>query len=123
MVRRWLRSLKQQRRKLMNKVKCVQPCFSMYICANQAQMETRSPLLHHGTEKAIGVDILVPPIVYPLDILRMGVARWTFVLGCVWLGHRVITNHVCAQNVTRSYPRSIEEGEFPLIIKKWNVRS
>src|SRR3954466_4347413 len=29
----------------------------------------------------------------------MGVARWTFVLGCVWLGHRVITNHVCAQDV------------------------
>ena len=59
----------------------------MYICAKQAQMERTSPLVHHGTEKAIGVDLLVPPIVYPLDILRMGVARWTFVLGCVWLGH------------------------------------
>ena len=79
----------------MKRVKCVQPCFSMYICAKQAQMETRSPLVHPRTEKAIGVDLLVPPI-YPLDILRMGVARWTFVLGCVWLGHRVITNHVCA---------------------------
>ena len=40
----------------------------------------------------------------PLDILRMGVARWTFVLVCVWLGHRVITNHVWAQAVTRAYP-------------------
>ena len=46
-------------------VKCVQPCFSMYICAKQAQMETRSPLVHPGTPKAIGVDLLVPPIVYP----------------------------------------------------------
>ena len=62
-------------------------CFSMYICAKQAQMETRSPLVHPGTEKPIGVDLLVPPIVYPLDILRMGVARWTFVLGWVWLCH------------------------------------
>src|SRR3954470_8258813 len=60
-------NLKQQRRKLMNKVKCVQPCASpcTYICAKQAQMETRSPLVHPGTEKAIGVDLLVPPIVYP----------------------------------------------------------
>src|SRR3954469_20215680 len=49
----------------MNKVKCVQPWFSMYICAKQAQMETRSPLAHHRTEKPIGVDLLVPPIVYP----------------------------------------------------------
>ena len=73
----------------MNKVKCVQPCASpcTYICAKQAQMETRSPLVHSGTAKATGVDLLVPPIVYPLDILRMGVARWTFVLGCDWLGH------------------------------------
>ena len=30
-----------------------------------AQMETRSPLVHPGMEKAIGVDLLVPPIVYP----------------------------------------------------------
>src|SRR3954470_12535083 len=49
----------------MNKVKCVQPCFSIYICAKQAQMETRSPLVHPRTKKAIGVDLLVPPIVYP----------------------------------------------------------
>ena len=67
---------------------CPTLCFSMYICAKQARMETSSPLVHPGTEKAIGVDLLVPSIVYPpLDILRMGVARWTFVLGCVWLGH------------------------------------
>src|SRR4051812_41301616 len=83
----------------MNKVKCVQPWFSMYICAKQAQRETKSPLVHPRTEKSIGVYLLVSPIVYPLDILRMGVARWTFVLGCVWLGHRVITNHVCAQAI------------------------
>src|SRR3954469_213036 len=100
----------------MNMVKCVQPCFSMYICAKQVHMETKSPLVHPSTEKAIGVDLLVPPIVYPLDILRMGVAWWTFVLGCVWLGHRVITNHVCDHDVTRSYPRSIKNGEFPPII-------
>src|ERR1043165_9401349 len=87
----------------MNKVKCVRPCFSMYICAKQAQMETRSPLVHPHTEKAIGLDLLVPPIVYPLYILRMGVARWTFVLGCVWLGHRVITNHVCVLMPSSSY--------------------
>src|ERR1043165_6785129 len=73
----------------MNKLKFFQPCASpcTYICAKQAQMETRSPLVHPGTEKAIGVDLLVPPIIYPLDILRMGVARWTFFLGCIWLGH------------------------------------
>src|ERR1041384_4544769 len=103
-------------------VKCVQPCFSMYICAKQAQMETRSPLVHPHTEKYIGLDLLVPRSSTPLDILRMRVAWWTFVLGCVWLGHRVITNHVCAQDVTRSYPRSIENGEFTLIIKDWNLR-
>src|SRR4051812_10922265 len=105
----------------MNKVKFVQPCFSMYICAKQSQMETRSPLVHPGTEKAIAVDLLVPPIVYTLDILRMGVARWTFVLGCVRLGHTIITNHVCAQDFTRSYPRSIEDREFTLKIKDWNL--
>src|ERR1041384_8553227 len=44
---------------------CPTLCFSMYICAKQAQMETRSPLVHPRTEKAIGVDLLVPPIVYP----------------------------------------------------------
>src|SRR3954468_1013079 len=77
----------------------------MYICAKQAQIETRSPLVHPLTEKAIGVDLWVHRSSTPLDILRMGVARWTFVLGCVWLGHRVITNHVCAQVVTRSTSR------------------
>src|ERR1041384_1038408 len=43
---------------------CPSLCFSMYICAKHAQMERRSPLVHPGTEKAIGVDLLVPPIVY-----------------------------------------------------------
>src|SRR3954463_1469149 len=60
-----MQSLKQQRRKLMNKVRCVQHCFSMYICAKQAQMEPKSPFVHPRTEKSIGVDLLVPPIVYP----------------------------------------------------------
>src|SRR3954467_14388239 len=105
----------------MNKVKCVQPCFSMYICAKQAQMETRSPLVHPGTEKTIWVDMLVPPDRLPPRYSSDGVARWTFVLGFVWLGHRVITNHVCAQDVTRSYPRSIKNGKFTLIIKDWNL--
>src|SRR3954465_3201669 len=44
---------------------CPTLCYSMYICAKQAHMETRSPSVHPGTEKAIGVDLLVPPIVYP----------------------------------------------------------
>src|SRR3954464_6331339 len=44
---------------------CTTLCFSMYICAKQAQMETISPLVHPGTEKSIRVDLLVPPIVYP----------------------------------------------------------
>src|SRR3954468_13959019 len=48
-----------------NVVKCVQPWFSMYICAKQAQIETKSPLVHPRTKKAIGVDLLFPPIVYP----------------------------------------------------------
>src|SRR3954471_6160645 len=101
----------------MNKVKCVQPCFSMYICAKQAQMKIRSTLVHPCTKKAIGVDLLVPSIVYPLDILRMGVARWTFVLGCVWLGHRVSRNHVCAQAVTRSYLVPPKTESCTLIIR------
>src|SRR3954462_5757358 len=53
---------------------CPTLCFSMYICSKQAHMERWSPWVHPGTKKVIGVDLLVPPIVYPLDILRMGVA-------------------------------------------------
>src|SRR3954464_7386443 len=53
----------------------------------------------------------------------MGVSRWTFVLGCVWLGHRVITNHVCAQAVARFYPVPPKTGSCTLIIKDWNLRS
>src|SRR3954462_832630 len=44
---------------------CPTLCFSMYICAKQAHMETRCPLVHPGTKKAKGVDLLVPPILYP----------------------------------------------------------
>src|SRR4051812_2655546 len=104
----------------MNKVKCVQPCFSMYVCAKQAHMETRSPLVHPGTEKAIGVDMLVPRIIYPPRYSLDGGSPVDIFLGCVWLGHRVITNHVCAPDITISYPRSIEDGDFNLIIKAWN---
>src|SRR3954466_7026758 len=50
------------------------------------QTSYRGPLVHPRTEKAIGVDMLVLRSSTPLDILRMGVARWTFALGCVWLG-------------------------------------
>src|SRR3954467_1149297 len=107
----------------MNKVKCGQPCFSMNICAKQAQMEKRSSLVNPRTEKVIGVDLLVPRSSIPLYILRMGVARWTFVLGCVLLGHRVITNHVRAQDVRRIYPVPPKTGSCTLIIKDWNLRS
>src|SRR3954464_4498426 len=69
------------------------------------------------------VDLLVPRSSTPLDILRLGVARWKFFLGCVWLGHWVITNHVCAQAVTRSYPVPSKTGNCPLIIKDCNLRS
>src|SRR4051812_4223831 len=102
---------------------CPTLCFSMYICAKQAQMETRSPLVHPGTEKAIGVDLLVSPVVYPPRYSSDGGSPMDICLGLCSLGHRVITNHVCAQDVTRSYPRSIEDGEFTLIIKDWNLRS
>src|SRR3954470_19044881 len=107
----------------MNKVKCVQPCFSMYICSKKAQIETRSPLVHPRMEKAIGVDLLVPLIVYPPRYSPDGGSTMDICLGLCLLGHRVITNHVCAQAVTRSYPRSIENGEFTLIIKDWNLHS
>ena len=40
-----------------------------------------------------------PRIVYPLDFVRMGVARWNFLLVCVWLVHMVMTNHFGAQVV------------------------
>ena len=40
-------------------------------------------------------------IVYPLDMLRMGVAQWNFLLVCVWLVHTIMSNHVGAQVVTR----------------------
>src|SRR4051812_47744128 len=46
---------KTTKKKTDEQGECVQPCFSMYICAKQAQMETRSPLVHPRTEKAIGV--------------------------------------------------------------------
>src|ERR1043165_6716261 len=57
----------------------------------------------------------------PIDIIWIGVARWTFVLGCVWLGHRFITNHICAQTVTRSYPVPPKTASFTLIIKDGNT--
>src|SRR3954471_154635 len=66
---------------------CPTLCFSMYICAKQ----------EHGDKKSIGPPCYgessrgrpagPPQSSTPLDILRMGVARCTFVLGFVWLGH------------------------------------
>src|SRR4051812_27705394 len=50
-------------------------------------METRSPLVHPGMEKAIGVDLLVPPIVYPPRYSLDGGSLVALVLSCVWLGH------------------------------------
>jgi hypothetical protein len=41
---------------------------------------------------------------FPLDILRMGLALWTFLLVCVWLGHRVIANHVWVITRSNSVP-------------------
>ena len=64
---------------------------------------------------AVSYETLIrgPRIVYPLDILRMGVARWTFLLVCVRLGHRIITNHAWAHAVTRSYPVPPKRGVSP----------
>src|SRR3954465_10801297 len=100
---------------------CPSLVLPVHMCSTSTVRE-KSPLVKPRTEKAIGVDLRVLPIVYPLDILRIGVA-WTVVLGCVWLGHRFITNHVCAQDVKRSYPVPPKTGSCTLIIKKWNLRS
>jgi len=40
-----------------------------------------------------------PRIIYPLDILRMGVALWNFLLVCVWLVHIIMSKHFGAQVV------------------------
>ena len=53
-----------------------------------------------------------PQIVYPLDMLWMGVAQWNFLLVCVWLGHRSIRNQVGAQALTRFHPVD-PKWEFP----------
>ena len=55
---------------------------------------------------------MVPVSSTPLDMLQMGVALWTFLLVCVWLGHRSMINHVGAQVVTRSRPVD-PKWEFP----------
>src|SRR3954467_15474160 len=49
-------------------------------------------------------------IVYPIDVLMKGVARWIFLLVCTWLGYRIISNHVWAQFVRRSNPVSLKLG-------------
>src|SRR3954471_11766938 len=59
-----------------------------------------------------------PRIVYPLDVLMKGVARWIFLLVCAWLGYWIIPNHVWAYVVTRSNLISPKWGVLdPLIIK------
>ena len=55
----------------------------------------------------------------PLDILRMGVAWWTFLLVGVWLGHRSLQTMF---DSLQDPPRSTETGSFPLIIKVRNLR-
>src|SRR3954468_17175465 len=105
-------------------VKCVQAWFPMFICAINKHSERKKSIgqTSYG-ESYRGRSAGPPDRLPPLDILRMGVARWTVVLGCVWLGHRFITNHGCAQDVKRSYPVPPKTGSCTLIIKKWNLRS
>ena len=57
---------------------------------------------------------LWPQIAYPLDMLRMGVAQWTFLLVCVWLFNRSMRNHVGAQVVTKFHLED-PKWEFPPI--------
>ena len=52
---------------------------------------------------------------YPFDFLRTTVNKWTFLLVCVWLGHRSMDNQVGAQVVTRFHPVD-PKREFPPII-------
>src|SRR3954471_2207534 len=50
----------------------------------------------------------------PLDVPLTGVARRIYLLFCVFLGHRVMRNHVGSQVGALSYPVSPQRGESPL---------
>src|SRR3954468_4192151 len=53
-------------------------------------------------------------IVYPLDVPLTGVARRIYLLFCVFLGHRVMRNHVGSKVGALSYPVSPQRGDSPL---------
>jgi hypothetical protein len=40
-------------------------------------------------------------VIYPLDVHRKGVAKWTLLLVCVWLGHRNIPKQGWTQDSIR----------------------
>ena len=47
----------------------------------------------------------------PIYVRRKGVAQWTFLLGCVRLGHRNMRNQILPQIDTRFHPVR-PKGEF-----------
>ena len=47
----------------------------------------------------------------PIDVRRKGVGQWTFLLGCVRLGHRKVRNQSLPQINTRFHPVR-PKGEF-----------
>ena len=55
-----------------------------------------------------------PQIIYPLDVLLRGVARCSFLLFCVFLGHIYDVDPCWSQVVAISYPVSPERGVSPL---------
>src|SRR3954469_18377861 len=101
---------------------CPSLVLHVHMCKTSTVRE-KSPLVNPRTKKATGVDLRVLPIVYPPRYSPDGGIPMDFVLGCVCLGHRFITNHVCAQDVKRSYPVPPKTGSCTLIMKKWNLRS
>src|SRR4051812_6761152 len=50
----------------------------------------------------------------PLDLPLAGVARRSYLLFCVCLGHRFMSNHVGSQVGALSYPVSAQRGDSPL---------
>src|SRR3954464_1496141 len=50
----------------------------------------------------------------PLDVPLTGVARRIYLLFCVFLGHRVMQNHVGSKVGALSYPISPQRGDSPL---------
>src|SRR4051812_9939014 len=50
----------------------------------------------------------------PLDLPLAGVARHSYLLFCVCLGHRFMSNHVGSEVGALSYPVSPQRGDSPL---------